>query len=64
MSTNKRLVRSSTDRWVAGVCGGVAEYFGWDPNVVRLVYVLFSLCSAAFPGTLIYVILWLVMPKY
>ncbi len=64
MPTNKRLVRSSSDRWIAGVCGGIAEYFGWDPAIVRLAYVLLSVCGVAFPGILVYIILWLVMPKY
>lgn len=64
MPTNKRLVRSSSDRWIAGVCGGIAEYFGWDPAIVRLVYVLLSVCCVGFPGLLVYIILWLVMPKY
>ena len=64
MTTNKRLLRSSSDRWVAGVCGGIAEYFGWDPAIVRLAYVLPSVFSAAFPGLLVYIILWLIMPQY
>lgn len=64
MTTNKRLLRSSSDRWIAGVCGGIAEYFGWDPAIVRLAYVLLSVCSAAFPGLLVYIILWLIMPQY
>ena len=64
MTTNKRLLRSSSDRWVAGVCGGIAENFGWDPAIVRLAYVLLSVFSAAFPGLLVYIILWLIMPQY
>ena len=64
MTTNKRLLRSSSDRWVTGVCGGIAEYFGWDPAIVRLAYVLLSVFSAAFPGLLVYIILWLIMPQY
>lgn len=64
MTTNKRLLRSSSDRWIAGVCGGIAEYFGWDPAIVRLAYVLLSVFSAAFPGLLVYIILWLIMPQY
>ena len=64
MTTNKRLLRSSSDRWVAGVCGGIAEYFGWGPAIVRLAYVLLSVFSAAFPGLLVYIILWLIMPQY
>ena len=64
MTTNNRLLRSSSDRWVEGVCGGIAEYFGWDPAIVRLAYVLLSVFSAAFPGLLVYIILWLIMPQY
>lgn len=57
----KRL-RRSTNSMVAGVCGGIAEWLGWDPTLVRLLYVLVSIFSAAFPGLLVYIILWLVMP--
>jgi len=48
---------------IAGVCGGLAETYGWDPSVVRIIYVLLSLFSAAFPGILVYLILWLVIPE-
>jgi phage shock protein PspC (stress-responsive transcriptional regulator) len=48
---------------VAGVCGGVAQWLGWDPTVVRVGYVVLSVISAAFPGLLVYVILWVVMPE-
>ncbi len=58
----RRLTKSSTDRKIAGVCGGIAEYFDWDPTLVRVAYVLLSLFSAAFPGVLAYIILALVMP--
>ena len=57
-----RLTKSSTDRMLAGVCGGLAEYFGIDPTLVRVGYVLLSVISAAFPGLLVYIILALVMP--
>jgi phage shock protein C len=56
-----RLKRSS-DKIIAGVCGGLAEYFNWDPTWVRVGYVLISVVSAAFPGILVYIILWIVMP--
>jgi phage shock protein PspC (stress-responsive transcriptional regulator) len=59
----KALTRSRTDRLIAGVCGGLAEWLGWDPTVVRVAYVLVSICSAAFPGILIYLLLWIVMPE-
>ncbi len=56
-----RLTRSRTDRMVAGVCGGLAEYFAIDPVIVRLIFVLVSLTSGI--GVLLYPILWIVMPK-
>jgi phage shock protein PspC (stress-responsive transcriptional regulator) len=59
----RKLARSRNDRMVAGVCGGIAEYFGWTPWMVRFVYVLVSILSAAFPGILIYLLLWLLVPK-
>lgn len=62
MTPRDRLTRSRDDRMIAGVCGGIAEYFNWDPTLVRIVYVVASLLSAAFPGTLAYIILWVVMP--
>ena len=63
METRKpRLCRSSTDKMIAGVCGGIAEWLDWDPTVVRLTYVLLSLLSAAFPGILVYLVVWLVTP--
>lgn len=63
MNTTKRLARSYDDRMIAGVCGGIARYFDVDPTLVRVGYVLMSAVSAGFPGLLIYVILWLIMPK-
>jgi phage shock protein PspC (stress-responsive transcriptional regulator) len=48
---------------IAGVCGGIAEWLGWDPTVVRILYVVVSILSAAFPGIIVYVLLWLLMPK-
>jgi phage shock protein C len=47
---------------IAGVCGGLAEFLGWNPTTVRWLYVLVSVLSAAFPGILAYLILWVVMP--
>jgi len=55
-------LRRSDDRIIAGVCGGIAERLGWPPNRLRLVYVIVSILSAAFPGILVYVVLWFVMP--
>ena len=57
------LRRSRRHRMIAGVCGGLAEWLGWDPTLVRVLYVVVSILSAAFPGLLVYVVLWLVMPE-
>jgi phage shock protein PspC (stress-responsive transcriptional regulator) len=57
------LYRSRKHCIIAGVCGGLAEWLGWDPTWVRLLYVLVSVLSVAFPGILVYIILWIVMPK-
>ena len=62
MADGKRL-RRSQNRMIAGVCGGIAEWVGWDPTLVRILYVLVSILSAAFPGILVYIILWIVMPR-
>jgi phage shock protein PspC (stress-responsive transcriptional regulator) len=57
------LYRSRNARMIGGVCGGLAEFLGWSPTFVRVLYVLLSCLSAAFPGLLVYIILWIVMPK-
>ena len=57
---SKRLYRSRADRKVAGVCGGLAAYFGLDPVIPRLTWVVFAL--AAGMGVLAYIICWLVIP--
>ncbi len=48
---------------LGGVCGGIAEWLGWDATLVRVLYVLVSLFSAAFPGLIVYIILWIVVPE-
>lgn len=60
---DKRLMRRPDEAVFGGVCAGLADYFGWDPVNVRLLYVLLSIFSAAFPGLLVYLLLWLFMPK-
>ena len=58
----KKLTRS-TNQAIAGVCAGIAEYFGWDIALVRIIYLLISILSAAFPGIIVYIILWIIMPE-
>lgn len=62
MTPGQGLWRSRDDRMIAGVCGGLAGFLGWSSSLVRVLYVVISVCSAAFPGILIYLILWMVMP--
>jgi len=57
------LVRPRDDRMIAGVCGGLARALGWSSTRVRIVYVIVSILSAAFPGTLVYIVLWILMPE-
>ena len=62
MTTANTEWRRSKDRWIAGVCGGIAERIGWPADRVRIAYVLVSILSAAFPGILVYIVLWFLMP--
>lgn len=62
MPTNSPLRRSRRNRMIGGVCGGIADWLGWRPTTVRILYVVLSVVSAAFPGILVYLVLWLVMP--
>lgn len=57
------LYRSRHKKIIAGVCGGLADWLGWDVTVVRILFVLISLLSVAFPGILAYILLWALMPQ-
>ena len=63
MSKLVKLHRSRNNKMIAGVMGGIAQYLGWSPTWVRVLFVIISSLSAAVPGILIYIILWIVMPK-
>ena len=56
------LTRTRSDKMIAGVCGGLARHFGWSASRVRVIYLLLTLLSAAFPGILGYLALWYLMP--
>jgi len=60
---NRVLSRSLNDRMLAGVMGGIAHRFGWNSTLVRILFVVVSVASAAFPGILVYLILWLLIPN-
>ena len=57
----RRLTRSTDDRWLGGVCGGLAEYTGLDPAIVRLVVALAALAGGT--GVLAYLLAWVLIPK-
>ena len=63
MEETRRLTRSVEDRQIAGVCAGIATYMGWDVALVRVGYVLLSIASIGFPGVLVYLVMWLVVPE-
>lgn len=59
----KKLLRSRKSRMIAGVCGGIADYFNIDPTIVRVAYVLLAMVTVAFPGILVYLLLVLIIPN-
>ena len=62
MQDHRPFTRSRDDRMVAGVMGGIARRLGWDSTLLRVLFVIVSIASAAFPGIIVYLILWLLMP--
>jgi phage shock protein C len=62
-SERSRIERSRRDAMLGGVCAGMARHFGWSVTGTRVGYVILSIFSAAFPGILVYIILWLLLPQ-
>ena len=60
----KRLYKSNTNKVIAGVIGGIGEYFNIDPTILRIIYVLIAILSHGFPAIIVYIIAWAVMPKH
>jgi len=58
----KKKLKRSKNQQLAGVCAGIAEYFDWDITLVRVIYTLLTIFSAGFPGLLLYIVMWIVMP--
>ena len=59
----KRLYLSQTEKKIAGVCGGIAEYLEMDPTVVRLIVVALAVFTAVFPMVIGYFLAWMIVPK-
>ncbi len=60
---NKKLYRSTNNKMISGVCAGIADFFGIDPTIVRVIYALISLFTTGFPGIIIYIILAIIIPE-
>jgi phage shock protein C len=58
-----RLARNPNDKWVAGVCGGIARWLGWDSTIVRIIFLLGTIFSVGIGGVIAYILLALVMPS-
>ena len=63
MKHSSGVTRDKRNAMIGGVCAGLARHFGWSVTGTRVVYVLASVLSAAFPGMIVYLILWLILPK-
>ena len=61
MDTGKQLTRSRSDYMLGGVCAGLGKYFGIDPTIVRLIFVLLAISGGS--GVLLYIVLWIVIPR-
>lgn len=59
----RKIYLSSSDKIVGGVCGGLAEYLGTDPTLVRLIAVILTIMTSVAPGVIIYLIAWVIIPK-
>ena len=59
----KLLRRSRANRWLGGVCGGLGKFFGMDPVIWRLIFILGALFSVILPFVLIYLVMWIVIPR-
>ena len=63
MNASRPFARSRHDRMIGGVMGGIAQRYGWSSTLVRVVFVIGSIVSVAFPGIIVYLALWLLMPE-
>ncbi|HEV8166574.1 MAG TPA: PspC domain-containing protein [Actinomycetota bacterium] len=61
MDSTRKLYRSKTDRKVAGVCGGLAQYFNIDPTLIRVLFVVLAILGGS--GLVLYVALWIIVPR-
>jgi len=60
----KKLYRSTVDRWIAGICGGIGEYFEIDPNIIRVIWIVITAITGFIPGIVVYILLWIILPQH
>ncbi len=63
MNKQKKLYRSTTDRWVAGVLGGLSAYFGWNANLVRVLFIILAFTPATLLVILAYIVMIVIIPN-
>ncbi|MBS9336741.1 PspC domain-containing protein [Fructobacillus papyrifericola] len=56
-----KITKSKNNRWIAGILGGIAEHYNWNANVLRIIFIILSLTP--FPGIIVYLVLWIIMPN-
>jgi len=61
MDASRKLYRSTTNRQVAGVCGGLAEYFNLDPTLIRVLFIILAVLGGS--GVILYIAMWIIVPK-
>lgn len=61
MDASRKLYRSTSNRQVAGVCGGLAEYFNLDPTLIRVLFIILAVLGGS--GLILYVAMWIIVPK-
>jgi phage shock protein C len=61
MDASRKLYRSTSNRQLAGVCGGLAEYFNLDPTLIRVLFVILAVLGGS--GVILYIAMWIIVPK-
>lgn len=59
----KKLYRSMSDRWIAGICGGIGEYPEIDSNVIRVIWTVVTVLTGFAPGIVAYILVWIILPQ-
>jgi len=63
MSNDVKKISRSKNKLIAGVCGGIAEYFNVDPTLMRIIYCLLAIFTGVIPFTILYLVMWVIIPE-